>query len=123
MNKPILVIGDGGHASVLIETLLTLKRDIVGYTAPTENKTLICVPYLGTDEVITSYNPSDVELVIGLGTINISLFRKHLFNSYREQGYVFASVIHPSAIVSPSVCLGEGTNNGRRYYTNKCKYF
>ena len=35
MNKLIIMIGNGGHASVLTEMLLSQKETIIGYTAPT----------------------------------------------------------------------------------------
>ncbi|MDV6376982.1 acetyltransferase [Sporosarcina sp. GW1-11] len=108
MNKPIIIVGDGGHASVLIETLITLNKKILGYTAPKERKELFHLVYLGTDDVIESYCPNEVELVIGLGTVGVSTFRKELFESYKKKGYTFTSVIHPSANLSPSVKLGEG---------------
>lgn len=108
MNKPIIIIGDGGHASVLIETLHAMERKIVGYTAPKERIELSDLVYLGADEIIEEYSPDEVELVIGLGTVNIATYRKFLYEKFKNKGYSFTNVIHPSAILSPSVCLGEG---------------
>lgn len=109
MNKPILIIGDGGHASVLIETLHAMERKIIGYTAPQKRIELTHPVYLGTDEVIDGFSPDEVELVIGIGTINVATCRKDLFEKFKNKGYIFTNVIHPSATLSPSVCLGEGT--------------
>lgn len=38
MNKPLIIIGNGGHAAVLVEILIAQQRIIIGYTAPNEKK-------------------------------------------------------------------------------------
>ncbi|MFZ0578744.1 MAG: acetyltransferase [Psychrobacillus psychrotolerans] len=108
MNKPIIIIGNGGHAAVLVEILVSQQRKIMGYTAPQEKKSFFNLPYLGTDDVIINYRSSEIELVLGLGTINISPLRKSIFEQFKKKGYLFASVIHSATIVSPSVQMGQG---------------
>ena len=108
MSKPIIVIGNGGHASVLIEILIAKQREIEGFTAPHEEDSRFNIPYLGMDDVISTYSPTEIELVLGLGTIGISELRKTIFEQFVAKGYTFAKVIHPTAIVSPSVKLGHG---------------
>lgn len=108
MNKPIIIIGNGGHASVLTEILLAQKHTIIGFTAPTIEDNAFNLTYLGTDEAIESHNPSDIELVLGIGTIKPSKLREELFNSYNSKNYRFKSVIHSSATIASSVKLGQG---------------
>ncbi|WP_342508849.1 acetyltransferase [Sporosarcina sp. FSL K6-2383] len=108
MNKPVIIIGNGGHASVLVEILIAQQREIIGYTAPREGTDLFSLPYLRTDDVITNYNPEEIDLVLGLGTINISSQRKLIFEEYKARGFTFANVIHSMAIVSPSARIGQG---------------
>ncbi|WP_337983237.1 acetyltransferase [Lysinibacillus sp. C5.1] len=108
MNKGIIIIGNGGHASVLTEILLEQKQAIIGFTAPTLEKNAFALSYLGTDKVIEDYNPSDIELVLAIGTIKPSLLREKIFNKFTQKTYHFKSVIHPSAIIAPSVQLGQG---------------
>ncbi|MGG3563599.1 acetyltransferase [Neobacillus rhizosphaerae] len=107
-NKPIIMIGNGGHASVLTEILLQQKRNIKGFTAPKDQENRFNLPYLGEDKVIYKYNPDEIELVLGIGSINVSRKREEIFNQYKQQGFFFASVIHNSAIISPTVKTGEG---------------
>ena len=107
-NKPIIIIGNGGHASVLAEVLRTNNYDIKGYTAPTNESNQYGLKYLGTDEDILYFNPNSVELILGIGTVNVSTVRKRLFHYFRYKGYKFSKVIHQSAIIAPSVKLGEG---------------
>lgn len=108
MNKPLILIGSGGHAAVLMDILLQQHRSIIGFTAPENQENRLGIPYLGTDEVIDSYNQLDVELVLCLGSTNIPYVRAQMFNQFKEKGYKFASVIHESAVISPYTILGEG---------------
>lgn len=108
MNKPIIIIGNGGHASVLTEILLLQQRNILGYTAPSEESNSYGVKYIGTDKVIEAYSPEEVELVLGLGTIRASTIRQSIFRKMKNQGYVFANCIHPKSIISLTAVLAEG---------------
>lgn len=108
MNKPVIMIGNGGHASVLTEILLSQNVDIIGYTVPDFEPSRFNLSYLGADEVIHHYLPSEVELVLGIGMVNPSALRERVFNSFKKEKFQFRSVIHPSTIISPSVILGEG---------------
>lgn len=108
MSKPIIVIGNGGHASVLVEILLESQMNIVGYTAPEGTSEFYNLPYLGNDEVILDYSSDEIELVLGLGTITISNLRRTIYEKFKSKGYTFATVIHPTAIISPSATIGEG---------------
>ena len=107
-NKPIIMIGNGGHASVLTEILLQQKRNFKGFTAPQDQKNRFNLPYLGEDKAIYKYHPDEIELVLGIGSINVSRKREEIFEQYKQHGFFFASVIHNSAIISPTVKIGEG---------------
>ncbi|WP_312504885.1 acetyltransferase [Lysinibacillus sp.] len=108
MSKPIIIIGNGGHASVLTEILVSQRERILGFTAPTIEKNSFSIPYLGNDEVIFNYSASDVELVLGIGMTRPSSLREKIFHNFYNKGYHFKSIIHPSAIIAPSVKLGQG---------------
>lgn len=109
MNKPIIILGNGGHAAVLVEILQTAKRHIVGYTAPEISQNFFGLSYLGDDTSVFDLPADEVELVLGIGTINASTRRKTIFESFKSRGYHFTEVIHPSAIISPSASIDEGT--------------
>lgn len=107
-EKPVIIIGNGGHAKVLTEILLLNKQTIIGFTTPQQEKNLFQLPYLGDDDCIFNYAPSDVLLVNGLGSITNTNIRKQLYNQFSSVGYTFPQVIHPRAIVSSYASLGEG---------------
>ncbi|WP_418301574.1 acetyltransferase [Lysinibacillus fusiformis] len=109
MNKPIIILGNGGHASVLTEILLFQNREILGYTAPEEQTNMYGLEYLGTDAIFEKYSPLKVELVLGLGTVGNSNVRQSLFKKLKSQGYTFVICAHPRAIISSTATLEEGT--------------
>jgi sugar O-acyltransferase (sialic acid O-acetyltransferase NeuD family) len=111
MNLPTIVIGAGGHARVLISVLKTLNRDILGVTDLDPDKVdniITGFPVLGSDNKIMDYSTSSVELVNGIGAISSIKKRKAIYIYFKNRGYSFAKVIHPSAIITDGVRLGEG---------------
>jgi sugar O-acyltransferase (sialic acid O-acetyltransferase NeuD family) len=108
--KPVIVLGGGGHAKVLIEILKLSKRNILGMTlnsVASENE-LLGIKVLGNDEIILNYSPEEIDLVNGLGTLPSDKKRAQLSKSMRAINYVFTSVIHPQAVISYDVTLKEG---------------
>lgn len=108
MNKPIIIIGNGGHALVLTELLLMNNYNVLGFTAPNEEENKFGLAYLGTDEQILNYKSDEVELVLGVGSIRPSGIRKKIFNFWKGKGYHFKTCIHPTAFVSQTATLNEG---------------
>ncbi len=108
MNKPVIMIGNGGHANVLTEILLGQGVGVIGFTAPEGQKNQFDLPYLGDDSQIFNHSIDKIELVLGLGSVNQSDVRKNVFRHFKNEGYAFKSVIHSTAIIAPSVKLGEG---------------
>jgi sugar O-acyltransferase (sialic acid O-acetyltransferase NeuD family) len=106
--KPVIILGAGGHAKVLIDVLKLCKVQILGYTDPQKFEPILGIPRIGDDEEILNYDPSCIELVNGIGSIGNNRLRKALFSKFKENGYVFRSVIHPKAIVAADAQLSEG---------------
>jgi sugar O-acyltransferase (sialic acid O-acetyltransferase NeuD family) len=110
-SKPVIVLGAGGHASVLIDALQESSQEIMGITDPDEtlwNKDFMGLDVLGNDEIIFNIHPERIELVNGLGSVKSTRTRQKLFESFRSRGYSFASVIHPKAVLSSRVTMAEG---------------
>jgi UDP-perosamine 4-acetyltransferase len=108
MNAPVIIIGAGGHAKVVIEALRGSGVEILGLVDNEPEKTgteLLGAPILGGDEAVASFAPQDVLLTIGLGPITP---RQKLFDALKVQEYYFVNTIHPSAVVADSARLGEG---------------
>jgi sugar O-acyltransferase (sialic acid O-acetyltransferase NeuD family) len=111
MNLPVIILGAGGHAKVLIDALKLRSVEIAGIVDPDREKhgtNILGIPVIGNDDVVLKKAPGTVMLVNGLGSVKQPKLRKQLFDSFKARGFTFASVIHPSAVVAPDVVLGEG---------------
>lgn len=109
MSLPLIILGAGGHAKVLIDALGTAA--IIGLTDRDPAKAglrVLGVPVIGTDDALVQYAAGTVELVNGLGTVRAGSQRQALFTRYQSKGYRFATVVHRAAVIAREVVLGEG---------------
>ena len=111
MTLPVIILGAGGHAKVVISTLLLLRKQVIGITEADKQKQgdyISKIPILGDDEAILKYKPDEIELVNGIGSIGLPESRMELFQKFKKRGYNFASIIHPSALIMNDVEIKEG---------------
>lgn len=109
--KPVIIVGAGGHAKVLLDALLCSERKVIGLTDFDKQKweSLVNgVPVLGGDEVVFSYSIDEIELVNGMGSVGSMDKRKNIYEYFKSKAYLFSNVIHPSAIVSSNAVLANG---------------
>ena len=110
-SKPVILLGAGGHAKVLLDILLEQNAEIVGIAEkggverPTD---LFGVPIIGSDSDVERYSPREIELVNGIGSIGSTALRKRVYEKFKALGYRFRRVVHSSAVVSRWGELGEG---------------
>jgi len=110
-SQPVVIMGAGGHALVLIEILRRLNATILGATTihSEEQESILGVPIIGGDENIRRWSPSEIVLVNANGMVATGrTSRVVCATQMRSLGYVFRSVIDPWALVSESANLGEG---------------
>jgi UDP-perosamine 4-acetyltransferase len=109
LDLPVIVVGGGGHAKVLISTLLLQHRRVLGFVDLKPSlPPLLGNAYLGDDGTIFLHSPDQVRLVNGVGSTGSTDLRRAVYEKFREKQYIFASVIHPSAIIAPEVHLEDG---------------
>ena len=109
VDRPLILIGSGGHARVLLSTLLIERRQILGFVDVREIEgEVLGVRQLGGDDAVLTYDPSEVLLVNGLGSAASISKRLKAYEYFRTEGYSFASVIHPGSIVAPEAELADG---------------
>ncbi len=110
-EKPVILLGAGGHAKVLLDILLEQNIEVVGIVEKDGadlSLDLYGVPVIGSDSDVQQYPPDKVELVNGIGSIGATALRQKVYEKFKRQGYCFSQVIHPSAVVSRRAELGEG---------------
>ena len=111
MNKPVLIIGAGGHASVLIDILLENDVEIIGIVTKEvnlNNDVLKNIKQIASDDYILEYATKEIELVNGIGSLPGSKLRHQIFSRYKNLGYTFASVVSKNSIFSKYAVISEG---------------
>jgi UDP-perosamine 4-acetyltransferase len=99
----VLVLGGGGHAKPVIETLRALGAEIVGLLDDAPRGAVLGVPWRG---VIADLMGSGAEAaVIAIGD---NAIRQRLGAVCRQAGLALPRLIHPAALVSDSATIGEG---------------
>lgn len=111
MDKPVIVLGAGGHAKVVIDALLQQGVDVVGIVDSDSNKVsnqILGINVIGDDDTVFRYPKDEIYLVNGIGSVGSATRRKSVFMKFKSQGYRFIVVIHPSAIIGSDVDIQEG---------------
>lgn len=96
------IIGASGHSKVIVEMLRLLKREVLGLyddNALIYNEVFYKLKVIGPISSITSGS--------GVIAIGENIIRKNI--SSRLPNVIWKSLIHPSAIISSDVQIGEGT--------------
>lgn len=110
-TKRIIVIGGGGHAKVLIDSILSsgfyqIEGILDMKFRPGEK--VLGFPVLGGDEYLDKFIRNDFLLAIGIGSIESDGRRKIIYEKLKKTGFRFPTIIHNSANVSKSVALQDG---------------
>src|SRR5690606_8955979 len=98
-NRDIYLLGGGGHGRVVLDALLARGARAVGILDPAlpVGQRIFEVEVLGADERLSMVQPRDVLLLNGIGANPGTSARKHLFVRWRDRGFEFAALRHPSA--------------------------
>ncbi len=107
MNQ-LLVIGAGGHGKVVAETALASSEwDNIAFLddAFPSQKVLLSWPLLGTLDDAGGLTEEYPNLVVAIGRNSLRL---QLINRFSSLGFKLPNIIHPTALVSPSVKLEKG---------------
>ena len=111
MTSPIVIVGAGGHARVVIATLRACNAKIafaVDSDPKLHGKDVSGIEIRGSDELLLKHSPKEFELANGLGSTGSTDRRRDVFDRFRERGFRFRSVVHPTAWVAEDVKMGAG---------------
>jgi UDP-perosamine 4-acetyltransferase len=111
VTKPVIVIGGGGHARVVMDALRLSGVSVLGIcdpALPRGSAGPFGIAVLGDDAAVAAYAPAQVDLVNGVGSTQSTEARRQVFETFSRRGYRFAAVVHPAAIVAGDVTLDEG---------------
>jgi sugar O-acyltransferase (sialic acid O-acetyltransferase NeuD family) len=111
VSKPIIVIGGGGHAGVILDILKSENREILGFSSiqkVSAHSVFNNIPQLMDDEAVFDFDPNDVVLVNGIGPSPEGNLRHKIFMKFSDCGFQFEKVIAASAYVSFFSSIGPG---------------
>ncbi len=111
-KEKIIIIGAGLHAGPVLELVQLSKHyTIAGYidnSSKLQNQKPRNIPVLGDDSILNKLKNMGINAaVLGLGH-EYSKTRKKIFRELKSLGLDFPNFIHPQAVISNSVKLGQG---------------
>jgi len=111
MSDSVLLIGAGGHASVLLDMLIQQRFNILGYVSPlpAANKKLFSdLHWFKNDDDILQFDKLTIKLVNGIGSLPGNTRRADLYRQYKKLGYNFVTLVSTESSVSIYTYLEEG---------------
>ncbi len=120
--EKILLIGAGGHAKSVIDSLKTQgKYEPAGIIDKTEvgNTQVLSIPIIGADEDLPRFYEKGIHhAFVTVGSIGDTRIRQRLYQKLKKIGFTLPNIIDPSAVISPTVKLGEGVFIGKSVTVN-----
>ena len=113
MEIPVIGLGAGGHARVLLEALsFDQTYKLIGFLDRDPDlihKDILGVLVIGNDDLLPGLSKEISHFFIGLGSVGSVSHRLRLFSQAISLGMSPINIIHPRAIVSASAVLGNGS--------------
>jgi UDP-perosamine 4-acetyltransferase len=105
--EPVVIVGAGGHAKVVIELLRAQGRAIAGLTdADPSPRSALDVPVLGEDNALPGLRAGGIRhafVAIGDNAAREAAARKAI-----DLGFTLVNALSPAAAISPTARLGQG---------------
>ncbi|MGQ9724984.1 MAG: PglD-related sugar-binding protein, partial [Tepidimonas sp.] len=111
MNEPVVILGGGGHARVVLDVLHCLGRVVAGVIVPDREPGTDWhgVPVLGDDRWLTSTAAAGCAYAIGIGAVPGRMAPRHaMYVRLTQLGLTVPALVHPAAVVSQAVALAPG---------------
>lgn len=113
VKQQVVVVGSGGHAKVVIDTLESTEAfEIVGVTSKdmARGEQLLSYPVLGDDDVLPDlYSKGIHHAAVGVGGFRDNQLRTEVFNRLKALGFQVVTAVHPSVYFGRDACVGEGS--------------
>lgn len=110
--KPLVMLGAGGHAKVLLSLAQAVGLELLGVCDPVLSRQGVSqwrgITVLGGDEVLDALEPEAVGLINGIGQLVGDMGRRKIFASLKAKGFQFPVLVHPTAWVDNTAILYEG---------------
>lgn len=124
--EKIILVGAGGHAKTIVDTIEHLgKYEISGFMMPGDVGGELYRGYrvIGYDEEMDRIYASGIHnAVIAIGFMGKSVLRNKMYEKLKTAGFYLPAIIDPSAVVAKDAKIGEGAYIGRRVVINADAY-
>lgn len=103
IEKPCIVVGAGGHGTVVADAMQSCAREVLGFVDPrgfSDQMSVTGLPLLGNDDALVNFDPKRVLLLNGIGATTGGIIRSQVQKRIEMMGYVFEGVRHPTATIS-----------------------
>jgi UDP-perosamine 4-acetyltransferase len=109
-DRPVVLLGAGGHARVMAEALALADRHLAGHVATAAAADSRIGNYLGNDNILPELVMT-CDFAIGFGFVDACGARRRagLLARLRDIGATLACITHPNALISPSALMASGT--------------
>jgi sugar O-acyltransferase (sialic acid O-acetyltransferase NeuD family) len=111
-KEPIILLGGGGHAKVLIDLIRTAGQfRIEGILDPEKkiSSSILEVAVIGNDDMLSElYLKGIRNACIAVGSTGDNSKRITLFQKAKQLGFFIPSLIHPKAVISHKTKISEG---------------
>lgn len=118
--KEIIIIGMGGHAKSITDTIEKANEyKIIGYVSKEKNEGLN-YPYIGDDEMLCDLYRNGISYAaLGIGFLGKGNLRQRLYEKLKKIGYVLPAIVDISANVSNYAEINEGAFIGKNTVVNR----
>ncbi len=97
MAKSIFIYGAGGHGMVVADIALACGYEDITFIDDGDN------PHPSFNDI---QNGKHIPIALGVGDNQV---RSKLFEKIQPSGFTIITLVHPTAVVSPTAHIGEGT--------------
>ncbi|SVD94064.1 uncharacterized protein METZ01_LOCUS446918, partial [marine metagenome] len=104
----LVFVGTGGHARVVADASLEAGFNLRGFVDldyKGQKDEILGFPVLGGLTVLSKFDTEQISVVVAVGDNNQRA--KH-YSELKRKGFTIASIIHPTAILSKYMEIGEG---------------
>lgn len=121
MESKLLLIGGGGHALSVIDSLIHNEFDSIGIVEKNNfnDPNQLPFPVVGVDsDLLSLLNKGYTKAFITVGSVGDTCIRTRLYNQLLLFGFEFINIIDPKSSVSANVKMEHGVYIGNNAFVN-----
>lgn len=112
-ENSIIIIGGGGHSKICIDIIKLLKsyqiEGIVDSILQIGSEILGIQVISNEDSDLNEYYKCGLRnVVLAIGSVTKHIYRAEKYQTVKALGFSMPNIIHPSAVIEESVCMGDG---------------